>query len=53
MKSYKLARFWKKIFLKIKILPIARFLLLVPIGSQKYRKILIFLTFEKKKKTYD
>ncbi len=28
-----------------KILPIARFLLLVPIGSQKYKKILIFSYF--------
>jgi hypothetical protein len=30
---------------EIFFLPIARFLLLVPIGSQKYRKILIFSYF--------
>jgi hypothetical protein len=31
--------------LKKKIIPIARFLLLVPVDSQKYRKILIFSYF--------
>jgi hypothetical protein len=35
----KFARFWKK------ILAIARFLLFVPVGSQKYKKILIFSYF--------